>query len=109
MNSSKPFPWATAIIAATVVCLAVIGSVVFLKSCDKSNEELNQLAGAARDVSRNFVTGNITTTFLEDIPVISSTQGDVLELATSKANETFEREDSLNSVWGSGIYWNNHR
>lgn len=92
MKSNGQFPWRTTIASLTIICLAVIGAVVFTKSCRKGGDLLNSAA-------RNFVTGNITTTFLEDIPVITSTHGNVLELANSKSTETFRREDSMNSLW----------
>lgn len=92
MKSNGQFPWRTTIAALTIVALALIGAAVVIKSVQKSGDLLNAAA-------RNFVTGNITTTFLEDIPVITSTHGDVLELAHSRSIETFRREDSMNSLW----------
>lgn len=92
MKSNGQFPWRTTIAALTIVALALIGAVVFTKSCGRGGSFLNSAA-------RNFVTGNITTTFLEDIPVITSTHGNVLELASSRSTETFQRQDSLNSLW----------
>lgn len=92
MNSNGQFPWRTTIVALTIICLALIGAVVFTKSCRKGGDLLDSAA-------RNFVTGNITTTFLEDIPVITSTHGNVLELASSTSTETFQRQDALNSFW----------
>lgn len=92
MNSNGQFPWRTTIVALTIICLALIGAVVFTKSCRKGGDLLDSAA-------RNFVTGHITTTFLEDIPVITSTHGNVLELASSTSTETFQRQDALNSFW----------
>lgn len=92
MNSNGQFPWRTTIVALTIICLALIGAVVFTKSCRKGGDLLDSAA-------RNFVTGNITTTFLEDIPVITSTHGNVLELASSTSTETFQRQDAMNSFW----------
>ena len=57
---------------------------------------------SVNDLARNFITGHITTTCLEDIPVITSTHGNVLELGrTSRSVETFQREDARNSFWDS--------
>ncbi len=92
MKSNGQFPWRTTIAALTMVALAVMGAIVFTKALRTGGDLLNHAA-------RNFVTGNITTTFLEDIPVITSTHGNVLELANSRSTETFRREDSLNSLW----------
>jgi hypothetical protein len=92
MNGNGQFPWRTTIAALTIVALALIGAVVFTSSFGWGGKVLNSAA-------RNFVTGNITTTFLEDIPVIASTHGNVLDLASSLSTEIFRREDSLNSLW----------
>jgi hypothetical protein len=92
MSGTGKFPWKTIIAAVTVVVLALIGAVVFLKLAKGTRDSMSELA-------RNFKTGHITTTFLEDIPVITSTHGDVLELATSRSTETFKREDAANSLW----------
>jgi hypothetical protein len=92
MTGTGKFPWKTTILAATVILLVLIGAGVFLKVWEDSRASMGDLA-------RNFATGHITTTFLEDIPVITSTHGNVLELATSRSVETFEREDARNSFW----------
>ncbi len=92
MNSNGQFPWRTTIVSLTIICLALIGAVAFTQSCRQGGDLLDSAA-------RNFVTGHITTTFLEDIPVITSTHGNVLELASSTSTETFRRQDSLNSFW----------
>ena len=89
MQDNKPqrqFPWATAIVAATIIILAAFALVAYLKTV----REAKALASA---VARNFKTGNITHTFRESIPRIASTQGDVLELAVSQSDETFKRSD----------------
>ncbi len=46
------------------------------------------------------MTGNITHTFIESIPQITSSQGDVLELATYRCTETFKRTDEKWTGWG---------
>jgi hypothetical protein len=89
MNARRQFPWVTAIIAATVLALALIGAALLFLSWHK----LGALAG-------QFKTGHITTTFSEDIPTIVSTHGDVLELATLTSTETFTREDTTTYAWG---------
>jgi len=89
MNAGRQFPWVTAIIAATVIALALIAAALLVKSW--------HLFGS---VAGQFKTGHITTTFSEDIPTIVSTHGDVLELATLTSMETFSREDSTMYAWG---------
>ena len=92
MTGNGKFPWKTTILALMVLALALIGAGVFLKVLKGTRDSVNDLA-------RNFITGHITTTFLEDIPVITSTHGDVLELATSRSTETFKQEDAQNTFW----------
>ena len=89
MNARRQFPWVTAIIAATVIALAIIGAALLFLSWHK--------LGA---IAEQFKTGHITTTFTEDIPTIVSTHGDVLELATLTSTETFTREDIKTYGWG---------
>jgi hypothetical protein len=89
MKDRRQFPWATAIIAATVIILALIGATLLVKSWH-----------VVEDAVAKFKTGQITTTFSEDIPTIVSTHGDVLELATLSSTETFRREDSTLYAWG---------
>jgi hypothetical protein len=89
MNASRRFPWATAIIAATVIAVSLIGAALLVKSWHL----FGSLAG-------QFKTGHITTTFSEDIPTIISTHGDVLELATLTSTETFTRADTTTFAWG---------
>ena len=89
MNARRSFPWGTAIMAATVIALALIAAGLLVKSWHLFGEGLGQ-----------FKTGHITTTFSEDIPTIVSTHGDVLELATLTSTETFTREDIKTYGWG---------
>ena len=89
MNAGRQFPWATAIIAATIIALALIAAGLLVKSWHLFGESLER-----------FKTGQITTTFSEDIPTIVSTHGDVLELATVTSTETFSREDITTYAWG---------
>lgn len=92
MAGPRTFPWKTTIVAVTILLLALIGAGIFLLIMHETRESMNDLAG-------KFATGKITTTFIEDIPTITSTHGNVLELATSKSMETFKREDARNSFW----------
>jgi hypothetical protein len=110
-QSRKPFPWATAMIAAAVVIIAAFALTAYLKTAlgmkdtvDKTGRGLKDLAGqaikAAPEVARNFKTGNITHTFRESIPRITSTQGDILELAVYRCDESFKSTDEKWTGWG---------
>jgi hypothetical protein len=52
-------------------------------------------------IAEKFKTGTITNTFLEGIPEVTSTQGDVLEVATSRSDEIFRREDAMSILWNT--------
>lgn len=105
----KPFPWPAAIIASAVVVVAAFALTAFLKSCqrvDRTAEALGdgvKLVGKAIDkapeIASRFMTGRITHTFRESIPQIASTQGDVLELAVSRGDETFSRSNEKRIGW----------
>jgi hypothetical protein len=102
MEDSKPqkqFPWATAILAAAAVIIAAFGLVAFLRTGQAVKDAADKMLAVGPAVARNFMTGNITHTFQESIPHITSTQGDVLELAISRSQETFRREDELRIGW----------
>jgi hypothetical protein len=99
-QARKPFPWATAIIAATVVILAAFGLFAYLKTAQGIKDTVDKVASAAPEIARNFITGNITHTFQESIPHITSTQGDILELAVSRCEETFKSSDEKWAGWG---------
>ncbi|MGA3182425.1 MAG: hypothetical protein ABSF38_19020 [Verrucomicrobiota bacterium] len=86
-NPGHRFPWKTIIFSITVVCIALIGAVVILRP-------INLVGNFFSKIPEAFRTRHITTTFLEDIPTFTSTHGNVLELATAQANETFTSEDT---------------
>jgi hypothetical protein len=86
----RVFPFRTAIVAAVIVILAGLLLVAFLWP----RLDVDELVG-------RFTTGTITNTFRSSVTDISSTSGDVLELATIQSNETFRKEDSLNVFWDS--------
>jgi hypothetical protein len=99
-QARKPFPWATAIIAAVVVIIAAFALFAYLKTARGVKDTVDRVIGTAPEIARNFMTGNITHTFRESIPQISSTQGDILELAVSRGDETFKRTDEKWAGWG---------
>src|SRR5512143_11180 len=102
-QNPKPFPWTAAIIAGAMVILGAFALAVFLKACqrvDKTAEAIGEGVKAvgkaiekAPEIASKFMTGQITHTFRESIPQITSTQGDILELATARSDETFTRSD----------------
>jgi len=92
-QARKPFPWATAILAAAVVIVAAFALFAYLRTMRGIKNTVDKVISTAPEVARNFITGNITHTFRESIPRITSTQGDVLELAVYRCDETFKRTD----------------
>jgi len=99
-QTHKPFPWATAMIAAALVIIAALALIAYLKTVRGVKETVDKVIRTAPEIARNFITGNITTTFRESIPRISSTKGDILELAVSRCDETFKRTDEKWAGWG---------
>jgi hypothetical protein len=99
-QARKPFPWAMAIIAAVVVILAALALFAYLKTARGIKNTVDKVITTAPEIARNFLTGNITHTFRESIPQITSTQGDVLELAVYRCDETFKRTDEKWAGWG---------
>lgn len=105
-NAQKPFPWAVTVIAVAVVIIAAFALYAYLKTGHAVKDSVDKgisLAGKAVDkvpeIARNFMTGRITETFRESIPEVTSTGGDVLELAVSKSDETFIRSDEKRIGW----------
>ena len=99
-QARKPFPWATAILAAAVVIVAAFALFAYLRTMRGIKNTVDKVISTAPEVARNFITGNITHTFRESIPRITSTQGDVLELAVYRCDETFKRTDEKWTGWG---------
>lgn len=88
----RRFPWRTALLLGTVLALAGIAAFVYLRTL--------QHAGGIAD---RFKTGRITETFVQHIPTVASTHGDVLEVATAESEELFTKTDTL-SVFSDAIY-----
>jgi hypothetical protein len=87
-------------IAAAGVIIAAFGLVAYLKTARGVKDTVDKVIGTAPEIARNFLTGNITHTFRESIPQITSTQGDILELAVYRCEETFKRTDEKWAGWG---------
>jgi hypothetical protein len=99
-QTRKPFPWATAMIAAAVVIVAAFALFAYLKTMRGMKDTVDKVISTAPEIARNFITGNISHTFRESIPRITSTQGDILELAVYRCDETFKRSDEKWAGWG---------
>ena len=80
--------------------LAAFALFAFLKTARGVKNTVDKVIGTAPAIARNFLTGNITHTFRESIPQITSTQGDILELALFRCDETFKRTDEKWAGWG---------
>ena len=87
-------------IAAAVVIIAAFALIAYLKTARGFKDSVDKVIGTAPEIARNFKTGNITHTFRESIPQINSTQGDILELAVYRCDETFKRTDEKWAGWG---------
>ena len=72
----------------------------YLKTARGVKDTVDKVIDAAPEIARNFITGNITHTFRESLPQITSTQGDILELAVFRCDETFKRTDEKWAGWG---------
>ena len=59
-QTRKPFPWATAMIAAAVVIIAALALVAYLKTVRDIKDTVDKVISAAPEIARNFITGNIT-------------------------------------------------
>lgn len=100
------FPWTTLILVAAGIAIAGFALVAYLKTgkaikevVETTTETIKIVAKAIPDAAEKFKTGTITHTFLEHIPEVSPTHGDVLELATSRSDESFTRSDAKSIAW----------
>lgn len=102
---SNPVPW----IATACVAIAGIGLAAFLQFCHSADivaeipgkiiDAGTTIIKEAPEIAARFKTGTITHTFVDQNTEISSTKGDVLELATIRQDETFTKEDSKSVLW----------
>ena len=105
-QNRKHFPWATLIVAATVIALVGFAYAAYLKTGKgikqavvTTTETIKTVVQAIPDAAEKFKTGTITHTFIEHIPDVSPTHGDVLELTTSRSDEEFSRNESKSIAW----------
>jgi hypothetical protein len=87
-------------IAAALLVMGIVVGLLVVGMC-KTASPILSLIWSLPEFAAKFKTGTITTTFAESIPEVTSTQGDVLELATSRSDETFRREDSMTILWNT--------
>ena len=86
--------WIAAFLLAIGMIVALI-ALGIIKTASPILSVIQSLPG----IAGKFETGTITTTFTESIPEVTSTQGDVLELATARSDESFRREDAKSILW----------
>lgn len=101
------FPWITAILAGMAIVLVGFALYAYLRTLRAGQEVAEGTGSALRAavselpaIAEKFREGRITTTFIEGLPNAESTQGNILELATSENHEFFRREDSKVTLWG---------
>lgn len=63
---------------------------------------VEQVKDGVAEVASRFKSGTITHTFKSSLPEITSTAGNVLEVAVVRTQETFQKEDSLKYM---GVYF----
>ncbi len=97
----RGFPWGIAVVAGTIVLLGVsaLMAYLYLKTGHAIFSVAEKVVQKAPEIAQNFKTGKITQTFRESIPHLASTQGDVLELAVARSDETFKRSDEKRIGW----------
>jgi hypothetical protein len=81
-------------IAAVLLVIGIVVALVAIGIFETASPILSVIKSLP-EIAGKFKTGTITTTFKESIPEVTSTQGDILELATSRSDEFFRREDSM--------------
>ncbi len=105
-HAARTFPWTAAIFAMVLVIFGAFALVAYLRTLSNVGHVASRGADAALHLATNastiaekFRTGRITHTFRESIPEVTSTRGDILELATSRSEETFTRSDEKRAAW----------
>ena len=78
----------------SIALIAITGIVCFtlLRSCDRIKAMVDAWTSA-------FGETTITDSFRENIRKVTGTKGDILELATLEADETFTRMDARTTAW----------
>lgn len=101
-----PFPWRTLILVAGTLGLALIAFLTWQNTVRAPAHAVHQVASVVERAVTNlpalaerFLTGQITHTFQASLPKISTSGGDILEVATLESEETFRREDARLAFW----------
>ena len=89
-QNKSNFPWVTLILTLALVAITAFAYHAYI-----------QTGQDIKVIAEKFKTGTITHTFVESIPDISPTDGDILELTTSRSDERFKRSDSKSIFWGA--------
>lgn len=93
------FRWPIA--AVVIVLLLVVGMVAAVRSCAKApSQTINSLGNAVSQIVGKFDQQNITRTFEESLPTLSSEPGGRLELAAMTMTETLSESNNLTTGWG---------
>ena len=75
-----------------LVAITCVVCFTLLRSCDRLKAMVDAWAGAVGHTT-------ITESFRETIRKVTGTKGDILELATLEADETFTRMDARTTAW----------
>lgn len=104
--SSSSFPWRTALVVGGAVVIAILALVAYLRTlggvggfAERGLDVARFLATNAPTIAERFRQGTITHTFRESIPRVRGTQGDILEVAVSRSDETVARSDARRIAW----------
>lgn len=94
------------ILAVVVIAIAAFAYHAYIKTgrgikevVETTTKTVKTIVKTIPDAAEKFKTGTITRTFVEQIPEVSPTHGDVLELTTSRSDEDFTRSDSRSIAW----------
>lgn len=98
-QNRRSFPWVTLILSVTAVTFVSFAYDAYLKTGKTIIETGDKVLRGLPDVAKKFKTGSITQTFIQHIPEVSTTHGDILELTTSRSEEELRRTDSRKIAW----------
>lgn len=109
-GAGKRFWWLGLGVGALAVLTLSIQRGLFFDGATKSpvlamytsSERASYHLRAFNGLPAAFESDHITKTFLSSVPQVTSTHGDILELATAQSTETFTRSDS-SGVFGSAF------
>jgi len=93
------FPWAILFLSTVVIVVTSFAYHAYIKTGQTIKQVGTEFVRTISAIAEKFKTGTITHTFIEQIPDISSTNGDILELSTSRSEEIFTRSDSKSILW----------